>query len=171
MEYNIPQDSAALALQIQTLTASVEELTKQNQEMRLQLQQEENRSPTKVGTNRNNDEDSDRRDDYRRPNSSNKANSDLLRDIRKEMDELRKAMREKTNQNLDKMVRRTDSPFIAKILECPMPPKFRLPQLKSFDGLKDPLDHITTFKTTLSLQRPPNEILCRSFPTTLNGAM
>ena len=171
MEYNIPQDSAALALQIQTLTASVEELTKQNQEMRLQLQQEENRSPTKVGTNRNNDEDSDRRDDYQRPNSSNKANSNLLRDMRKEMDELRKTMREKTNQNLDEMVRRTDSPFIAKILECPMPPKFHLPQLKSFDGLNDPLDHITTFKTTLSLQQPPNEILCRSFPTTLNGAM
>jgi len=30
MESNTPQDSAALALQIQTLTASVEELTKQN---------------------------------------------------------------------------------------------------------------------------------------------
>ena len=42
MESN--QDSTALALQIQTLTASVEELTKQNQEMRLWLQQEENRS-------------------------------------------------------------------------------------------------------------------------------
>ena len=35
MESN--QDSAALALQIQTLTASMEELTRQNQEMRLQL--------------------------------------------------------------------------------------------------------------------------------------
>ena len=37
MEFGIPQDSAALALQIQTLIASVEELTRQNQEMRLQL--------------------------------------------------------------------------------------------------------------------------------------
>ena len=45
-----------------------------------------------------------------------------------------------------------DSPFIMRVLECPMPLKFRLPQLKSFDGLKDPLDHITTFKTTLGLQ-------------------
>ncbi|XP_065620078.1 respiratory burst oxidase homolog protein C-like [Quercus suber] len=42
MESN--QDSAALAQQVQALTATVEELTKQNQEMRQRLQQEENRS-------------------------------------------------------------------------------------------------------------------------------
>ena len=54
--------------------------------------------------------------------------------------------------------------------ECPVPSKFRLPQLEPFDGLKDPLDHLNTFKTTLGLQQPPNEILCRSFPTTLKGA-
>ena len=69
----------------------------------------------------------------------------------KEMDELRNVMREKTDRNLDQMVRRTDSPFIAKVLECSLAPKFHLPQLESFDGLKDLLDRITTFKTTLSL--------------------
>ena len=124
MEYNIPQDSATLALQIQTLTASVEELTKQNQEMRLQLQQEENRSPTKVWTNRNNDEDSDRRDDYRRPNSSNKANSNLLRDMRKEMDELRKAIREKTNQNLMRWSEGQTRPSLQKSWSVPCPQSF-----------------------------------------------
>ena len=117
--------------------------------MRLQLQQEENRSPTRIMTNWNNDEDSHRRDDYRRLNYSNEANSDLLKDMRREMDELRNAMREKTDWNLDGMVRRTNSPFTTKVLECPIPPKFRLPQLESFDSLKDPLDHITTFKMTL----------------------
>ena len=35
------QDSAALAHQIQALVATIEELTKQNQEMKLGLQQEE----------------------------------------------------------------------------------------------------------------------------------
>ena len=38
-----------------------------------------------------------------------------------------------------------------------------------FDGLKDPQDHLNTFKTTLGLQQPPDEILCHSFPTTLKG--
>ena len=64
MESNTPQDSTALALQVQTLATNVEELTKQNQEMRLQLQQEENHSPIRTGTNMNNDEDSHKRDDY-----------------------------------------------------------------------------------------------------------
>ena len=42
--------------------------------------------------------------------------------------------------------------------------------MKLFDGLKDPQDHLNTFKTTLGLQQPPDEILYRSFPTTLKGA-
>jgi len=93
----------------------------------LQLQQEENRSPTRTGTNQNDNEDSHRRDDHQRPNTSDEANSDLLREMRREMDELRNAMREKMDQNLDGMVRRIDSPFTTKVLECHMPPKFHLP--------------------------------------------
>nr|XP_023877196.1 uncharacterized protein LOC111989636 [Quercus suber] len=45
--------------------------------------------------------------------------------------------------------------------------KFHLPQLELFDGLKDPQDHLNTFKTILGLQQPPDEILYRSFLTTL----
>ena len=83
------------------------------------------------------------------------------------MDELRNAIKGKTDGSLDRIVRTTDSPFTLAVLECPMPSKFHLPKLKPFDGLKDPLDHLNTFKTTLGLQQPPDEILCRSFPTTL----
>ena len=50
-----------------------------------------------------------------------------------------------------------------------LPPKFRLPQLESFDGLRDPLDHIKSFKTLMLLQITPDEIMCRVFPTTLKG--
>ena len=150
MESNTPQDLAALALQIQTLTASMEELTRQNQEIRLWLQQEDNH----FETNRDDNGDSQRKDDRQRPVTPKGARSDLLREMRKEMDELRNAIKEKTDRSLDWMVRRTDSPFTTAILECPMPLKFRLPQLKTFDGLKDPLDHLITFKTTLGLQQP-----------------
>ena len=86
------------------------------------------------------------------------------------MDELRNAIRGKIDRSLDRMVRTTNSPFTMAVLECPVRSKFRLPQLEPFDGLKDPLDHLNTFKTTLVLQQPPDEILCRSFPTTLKGA-
>ena len=86
------------------------------------------------------------------------------------MGELRNAIKGKTNQILDRIVRKTDSPFTVAVQECPVPSKFRLPQLEPFDGLKDPLDHLNTFKTTLGLQQPPNETLCRSFPITLKRA-
>ena len=83
------------------------------------------------------------------------------------MDELRSAIKEKTDRSLDRMVRKTDSPFTTAVLKCLVPLKFHLPQLEPFDGLKDPLDHLNTFKTTLGLQQLSDEILCRSFPTTL----
>ena len=86
------------------------------------------------------------------------------------MDELRSAIKEKMERSVDRLIKAIDSPFTTAVLECPVPSKFRLPQLKSFDGLKDPQDHLNTFKTTLGLQQPPDKILCRSFPTTLKGA-
>ena len=86
------------------------------------------------------------------------------------MDELRNVIKEKTDRSIDRMVRATDSPFTTVVLECPVQSKFLLPQLEPFDRLRDPQDHLNTFKTTLGLQQPPDEILCRSFPTTLKGA-
>ena len=44
-----------------------------------------------------------------------------------------------------------------------------MPSLNSYDGARDPFDHIATFKTTMHLQGVPNEIMCRAFPTTLKG--
>jgi len=86
------------------------------------------------------------------------------------MEVLRKAIKGQKNRSVDRMVRTIDSSFTTAVLECPVLSKFRLPQLEPFNGLKDPLDHLNTFKMTLGLQQPPNEILCRSFPTTLKGA-
>ena len=56
----------------------------------------------------------------------------------REMDELRSAIKEKTDWSLDRLVRATNSPFTMAVLECPVPSKFWLPQLEPFDGLKDP---------------------------------
>ena len=140
----------------------VEELTRQNQEMRQQLQQEQ----SQIDDNRNDGVDSN----GSRARMPKGRNLELLREMRKKMDELRNAIKEKTDQSLDKIVRKTDSPFTVAVQECPVPSKFHLPQLEPFDGMKDPLDHLNMFKTTLGLQQPPDEILCRSFPTILKGA-
>ena len=72
--------------------------------------------------------------------------------MRKEMDELRNAIKGKMDQSLESIVRKTDSPFTVAVLECPVPSKLHLPQLEPFDRLKDSLDHLNTFKTTLGLQ-------------------
>nr|XP_023877162.1 uncharacterized protein LOC111989567 [Quercus suber] len=130
--------------------------------MRQRLQREDNRTEI----HGDDDEDCHRR----RTSTPEEANSDFLREMRKEMDELRNAIKGKTDQSLDKIVRKTDSPFIVVVQECLVPSKFRLPQLKPFDGLKDTLDHLNTFKANLGIQQPPDEIMCRTFPTTLKGA-
>ena len=57
-----------------------------------------------------------------------------LRNMRREMDELRNAVKDRAMENLGGMIRRTDSPFTTEVLNRPLLPKFRLPQLESFDG-------------------------------------
>ena len=88
----------------------------------------------------------------------------------KEIDKIKSAWKGKTSKNLDGMVKRIDSPFPKDVLECPLPPKFQLPQLETYEGLKDLLDHIEFFKMLLNLQQTLNKVMCRSFPTTLKGA-
>jgi len=93
-----------------------------------------------------------------------------MRNMRKELNEVKNAMKGKTTMNLDGMIKRTDSPFTTNVMECPLPLKFHLPQLEIYDGTKDPFDHIGAFKTLLNLQKTLDEVNYRSFPTILRGA-
>ena len=54
-------------------------------------------------------------------------NDHLMKSLRSKLDEVKNAMKGKTKMNLDGMLKRTDSPFTTSVLECPLPPKFRLP--------------------------------------------
>ena len=87
--------------------------------------------------------------------------------MRRVMDEMRENMR--SANPVEDLVHRTDSPFTALINGHPLPPKFKMPSLDSYDGTHDPFDHIATFKTTIHLQGVPDKIMCRAFPTTLKG--
>ena len=118
--------SAALAQQVQALTATIEELTRQNQEMKLWLQQVQQAQQESKG-NPDEEGESHRRSAHRRPATLDEQNSDLLQEVRKEMDELRNALKEKTDRSVDRMVRAIDSPFTTAVLECPVPSKFHLP--------------------------------------------
>ena len=68
---------------------------------------------------------------------------------------MKKAMEMKGNMRranpIDDLVHRTDSPFMASINSHPLPSKFKMPSLDSYDRTHDPFDHIATFKTTMHL--------------------
>ena len=70
---------------------------------------------------------------------------------------------------MDKLVQWTDSPFTAQVTSFPFLAKFQMPQVETYDGLWDLLDHLESFKTLMHLQGVPNEIMCRALPTTLKG--
>ena len=83
------------------------------------------------------------------------------------MEKMRENMR-RANP-VEDLVHRTDSPFMASISVHPLPLKFKMPSLDSYDGTCDSFDHIATFKKTMHLQGVPDEIMCRAFPTILKG--
>ena len=85
------------------------------------------------------------------------------------LDFIMNALRRRVSNDLNDLVHRTDSPFTAPITLFPLPPKFCMPQLETYDGPKDPLDHLESFKTLMHLQGVADEIMCRAFPTTLKG--
>ena len=97
-------------------------------------------------------------------------NDHMMKSLRRELNEVKNAMKGKMAMNLDGMLQQTDSPFTTNVLEYLLPPKFCLPQLEFYDGTKDPLDHIGAFKTILNLQQTSDEVICRSFPATLRRA-
>ena len=123
-----------------------------------------------VRCNRDNDEDhslTSSKATSKRTRQTTPNKDQMVEAIRKELDEVRSAM--KTAINPGGMLKETSSPFTTKLLECPLPLKFKLPQLEVYDGMKDPLDHIGASKTILDLQQTPNVVKCRSFPATLRG--
>ena len=85
------------------------------------------------------------------------------------MDFMMNAFKGQVSSDLDKLVHRMDSPFTASITSLPFSSKFCMPQVEAYDGSKDPLDHLESFKTLMHLQGVADEIICRAFPTTLKA--
>ena len=90
-----------------------------------------------------------------------------MNQMKRVMEEMKDSMRRV--KHVDDLVHRTDSPFVMSITSHPLPSKFKMPTLDSYDGTCDPCDHIAIFKTTMHLQGVPDEIMCIAFPTILKG--
>ena len=79
------------------------------------------------------------------------------------------ALKGRVSSDLDDLINYTDSPFTTAVNSFPLPHKFHMPHIDSYDGVKDLVHHLETFKTLMHLQGVADEIMCRDFPTTLKG--
>ncbi|KAI0500675.1 hypothetical protein KFK09_018891 [Dendrobium nobile] len=55
------------------------------------------------------------------------------------------------------------------VLRHPIPARFKLPNIDSYNGTSDPYEHIDHYRTIMHIQRAPDALLCQVFPATLKG--
>ena len=67
----------------------------------------------------------------------------------------------------DECVMEATLPFVSKIMETEILTKFKLPQLFVFDGMRDSVIHISSFRNKMILQNINDVTLCLAFPSTL----
>ena len=162
----------SFAQHVQSMAAAMAELTRQNQELRMKINLRRQTCEEREGggqTQSHND-----RENIEIGSQLRGTTSRTVPHLKEEMDQMKKVMEEmKENMRranlIEDLVHRVDSPFMASINGHPLPSKFKLPFLDSYDRTHDPFDHIATFKTTMHLRGVPDEIMCRAFPTTLKS--
>ena len=186
---NVQEDEprpTALKRQVQILTAVVERLTKQNHVLEEQLRwktrhdisEEDLEDTSAKRQDREGSEGSNAPSRLERQNVSLPSLTDAtpplvvaeIQAINEQMEVMMNALKGWVSNYLDDLVNRTDSSFTAAVNSFPLPHKFRMPQIDSYNGVKDPLDHLETFKTLIHLQGVADEIMYRAFPTMLKGA-
>ena len=155
---------------VQSMAAAMAELTHQNQELTREINSRRRHEEYAEGQAQS----QEGKGNMEPESQSRGTTSRRVPHLEREMDQMRKAMEEmrenmRRENPMEDLVHRTNSPFTASINSHPLPPKFKMPSLDSYDGTRYPFDHIATFKTTMHLQGVPDEIMCRTFPTTLKG--
>ncbi|GFZ15850.1 hypothetical protein Acr_25g0002590 [Actinidia rufa] len=69
---------------------------------------------------------------------------------------------------VDTLVRQTDPPFTERVLGARISSKFKLStQLGIYEGKTDPMDHLDSYKSLMSLQGCSDEVMCKAFSATL----
>ncbi|GKV06276.1 hypothetical protein SLEP1_g18175 [Rubroshorea leprosula] len=60
-------------------------------------------------------------------------------------------------------------PLNTNITLEPYPASFKIPQLETYDGAKDPDDHLHAFYSCMQAQNASDTLMCKIFPSTLRG--
>ncbi|GFS37177.1 hypothetical protein Acr_00g0050430 [Actinidia rufa] len=75
-----------------------------------------------------------------------------------------------TPVTVDTLIKQTEPPFTRRILRARISSKFKLPtQLGIYEGKTDPMDHLDSYKSLMSLQGCSDEVMCKAFSATLKG--
>ena len=82
---------------------------------------------------------------------------------------MKEAVKGRAPVSMDALVQQIESPFTAGVLHFPLPAKFRMPQIETFDGMKDSVDHLNTYKNQMELHGYQDPVRCRAFAITLKG--
>ena len=82
---------------------------------------------------------------------------------------MKEVVKGRAPDTMDTLVQQTESPFTVEVLRYPLLAKFRMPQVEAFDGVKDPVDHLNTYKNQMELHGYQDPVRCRAFATTLKG--
>ena len=92
-----------------------------------------------------------------------------FKSLQQELSRVKEVVRGRAPDTMDTLVQQTESPFTAEVLHFPLPAKFRMPQVEAFDGVKDPVDHLNTYKNQIELHWYQDLVRCRAFAITLKG--
>ena len=82
---------------------------------------------------------------------------------------MKEVVKGRASDSMDTLVKQTKSPFTVEVLHFPFLAKFRMPQIEAFDGTKDPVDHLNTYKNQMELHGYQDPVRCRAFAITLKG--
>ena len=92
-----------------------------------------------------------------------------FQDIQQEISRVRETVKERAPVSMGMLVQQTESPFTTEVLHFPFPTKFRMPQIETFNGTKDHVDHPNTYKNQMELHEYQDPVRCRAFAITLKG--
>ena len=82
---------------------------------------------------------------------------------------MKEAVKVRAPVSMDALVQKMESPFTAEVLHYPLPTKFIMPHIEAFEGTKDPVDHLNTYKNQMELHGYQDPVRWKAFAITLKG--
>ncbi|XP_059429078.1 uncharacterized protein LOC132162876 [Corylus avellana] len=67
------------------------------------------------------------------------------------------------------LMENTNLPLTTRVMNFPLPDKFKMPRVSNYDGIGDPTEHMESLRVQFILHGTLDEISCTAFPLTLAG--